>query len=79
MQTQLQNTRAKSVQGNWAEPTSYLFRALSRFSRIWGRRPFRTDDFTNSSPVGVLMNSSALRLGKEIQEEAGLLNYLALQ
>lgn len=77
-QPQPQNTRAKSAQGSEhrAEPTAHLFRALSRFSRIWGRRPFRTDAFTNSSPVGVLMNSSGLRLGKEETQEAGLLNYL---
>lgn len=35
---------------------AHLFRALSRFSRIWGSSPFRTEVFTNSSPVGVLMN-----------------------
>lgn len=43
---------------------AHLFRALSRFSRIWGSSPLRTDVFTNSSPVGVLMNWSSVRLGR---------------
>lgn len=41
---------------------THLLRALSRFSRIWGSSPFRTVVFTNSSPVGVLMNWSSVRL-----------------
>lgn len=49
---------------HWAagQARTHLLRALSRFSRIWGSSPFRTVVFTNSSPVGVLMNWSSVRL-----------------
>lgn len=43
----------------------YLLRAASKFSKISGSSPLRTEAFTNWSPVGVRMNCSGERLARK--------------
>lgn len=49
----------------------YLLRAASRFSRISGSSPLRTEALTKRSPVGVRMNSSGDSLRGEIAGPGG--------